>query len=182
MFSLKSAMDFANETRGVTGIEAHQTTSGTSTPPAQRIRFCYLLDTRNVEVVAGQDNRVYNPTRLERSPADGKTWFPSMKMEGHVSMSSIGFTSRRVWLVNSGMTRAATVEDIHLQALKHATGSDQNPADAIESRTRAGELNRDEYDGLIDEVANAGKRVIELPAGQDIFSDDIVFPPETITL
>lgn len=182
MFSLKTAMDFANETRGVTGIEAHQTTSGTSTPPAQRIRFCYLLDTRNVEVVAGQDNRVYNPTRLERSPGDGKTLFPSMKMEGHVSMSSIGFTSRRVWLVNSGTTRAATVEDIHLQALKHATGSDQNPADAIESRTRAGELNRNEYDALIDEVANAGKRIIELPAGQEIFSDDIVFPPETITL
>ncbi|QTD32769.1 hypothetical protein [Pseudomonas fluorescens] len=182
MFSLKTAMDFANETKALAGKEAHQTSSGTSTPPAQRIRFCYLLDTRNVEVVAGQDNRAYNPTRLERSYADGKTWFPSMKMEGHVSMSSIGFTSRRVWLVNSGMTRAATVEDIHLQALKHATGSDQNPADAIESRTRAGELNRDEYNGLIDEVATAGKRIIELPAGQEIFSDDIVFPPETITL
>ncbi|MDD0968940.1 MULTISPECIES: hypothetical protein [Pseudomonas] len=182
MFSLKTAMDFANETRGVTGKEAHQTTSGTTTPPTQRILFCYLLDTRNVEVVAGQDNRAYNPTRLERSPTDGKTLFPSMRMEGHVSMSSIGFTSRRVWLVNSGMTRAATVEDIHLQALKHATGSDQNPADAIEARTRAGELNRKEYDALIDEVAKAGKRVIELPERQDIFSDDIVFPPETITL
>lgn len=97
-------------------------------------------------------------------------------------MSPIGFTSRRVWLVNSNMTRAATVEDIHLQALTRATGSDQNAADAIEERTRAGELNRNEYDVLIDDVATAGKRTIELPTGQDIFSNDIVFPPETITL
>jgi hypothetical protein len=182
MFSLKTAMDFANEGKGVTGNESHQTISGTSTPNAQRILFCYLLDTRNVEVVAGQDNRAYNSARLERNPKDGKTWFPSMKMEGHVSMSPIGFTSRRVWLVNSGMTRAATVEDIHLQALAKATGSNQNPADAIKARTRTGESNRVEYDELIDEVAKAGKRVIELPAGQEIFSDDIVFPPETITL
>lgn len=182
MFSLKTAMGFANETMGIAGKGAHQPVSGTSTPPAQRIQFCYLLDTRNVEVVAGQDNRVYNPTRLERSPADGTTWFPSMKMEGHVSMSSIGFTSRRVWLVNSSMTRAATVEDIHLQALTRATGSDQNAVDAIEARTRAGELNRNEYDELIDDVATAGKRIIELPAGQDVFSNHIVFPPETITL
>ncbi len=182
MFSLKTAMGFANETMGIAGKGAHQPVSGTSTPPAQRIQFCYLLDTRNVEVVAGQDNRVYNPTRLERSPADGTTWFPSMKMEGHVSMSSIGFTSRRVWLVNSSMTRAATVEDIHLQALTRATGSDQNAVDAIEARTRAGELNRNEYDELIDDVATAGKRIIELPAGQDVFSNHIVFPSETITL
>lgn len=182
MFSLKTAMDFANETRALTGKEPQHTTTGTSTPHAQCIQFCYLLDTRNMEVVAGQDNRAYNPTRLERSPSDGKTWFPSMKMEGHVSMSPIGVTSRRVWLVNSGMTRAATVEDIHLQALTHSTGSQQSPADAIEARIRAGELNRDEYDALIDEVATAGKRIIELPAGQEIFSDDIVFPPETITL
>lgn len=182
MFSLKTAMDFANEGKGVTGNESRQTISGTSTPNAQRILFCYLLDTRNVEVVAGQDNRAYNSARLERTPKDGKTWFPSMKMEGHVSMSPIGFTSRRVWLVNSGMTRAATVEDIHLQALAKATGSNQNPADAIKAHTRTGESNRVEYDELIDEVAKAGKRVIELPAGQEIFSDDIVFPPETITL
>lgn len=186
MFSLKTAMDFANEvTRPkdpLTGSESHQNSNVISTPHSQRIRFCYLLDTRNVEVVPGQDNRAYNSTRINRSLADGKTWLLSMKMEGHVSMSPIGFTSRRIWLVNSAMTRAATVEDVHLRALAHATGSNQSHADAIEARTRAGTLNRDEYDALIDEVAKAGKRVIELPAEQDIFSNDIVFPPETITL
>lgn len=194
MFSLRTAMNFANEAKGVTGTyetrpkepstgnESHQTSSSASTPNAQRILFCYLLDTSNVEVVSGQDNRAYNSTRLDRSPTDGTTWFPSMKMEGHLSTLSNGFTSRRVWLVNSGMTRAATVHDIHAQALAKASGSNQNHVDAIEARTKAGELNRDEYDELIDEVATAGKGVIELPTGRDIFSDDIVFPIETITL
>lgn len=194
MFSLKTAMDFANEDKAITSSSAtqrqdpqaasgsQQANSGTSTPHAQRIMFCYLLDTRTVEVVAGQDNRAYNPARFDRSPAAGKTWFPSMKMEGHVSMSSIGFTSRRVWLVNSAKTRAALVEDIHRQALAQATGSNQSQADAIEARTRAGDLNRNEYDALIDEVAKAGKRIIELPERKDVFSDDIVFPPETVTL
>lgn len=80
------------------------------------------------------------------------------------------------------MTRAATVEDVHLQALAHATGSNQTRADAIQARTKAGALNRNEYDALIDEVANAGKRILELPTGNAIFSNDIEFPPEIITL
>ncbi|WP_192562530.1 hypothetical protein [Pseudomonas gozinkensis] len=185
LFSLKTAMSFANEItppKHPADIQSHENNKGAPTSPSQRIRFCYLLDTRNVEVVPGQDNRAYNPTRTYHIPAGDKTRFPTMKMEGHVSMSSIGFTSRRVWLVNSSMTRAATVDDIHNQALKRATGSSQSHADAIEARTRSGALNRNEYDALIDEVANAGKRVIEFPAGKDIFSNDIVFAPETITL
>lgn len=186
VFSLKTAMDFANEVvrteDPLAASESRQNSHAGLAPHPRRIRFCYLLDTRNVEVVPGQENRAYNPMRPNQSLADGKTLFPSMKMEGHVSTSPIGLTSRRVWLVNSTMTRAATVEDIYLQAQSRATGSNQNHTDAIEARTRAGDLNRDEYDALIDEVASAGKRVIELPTGQDIFSDDIVFPPETITL
>ncbi|UQS14000.1 hypothetical protein [Pseudomonas sp. HS6] len=192
MFSLRTAMDFANEVKGVTptsnsqsqdpstGNESGQTRRIVSPPNAQRILFCYLLDTRGVEVVPGQDNRVYNPERIKLAGA--KAWFPSMKMEGHVSMSPIGFTSRRVWLVNSGMTRAATVDDIYIQALARATASSQPHAETLEARTRAGDLNRDEYDVLIDDVAKAGKRILELPVGKDIFSNDIVFPPETITL
>ncbi|MFM9384306.1 hypothetical protein [Pseudomonas sp. UV AK001] len=185
MFRLRTAMDFANETIKVvaprptapqTGNEPHQKDSRPSTPPSQRIRFCYLLDTRDHEVVSGQDNRAYNSAPLNRSPSDNKTMFPSMKMEGHVSMSRNGFTSRRVWMVNSAMTRAALVDDVHLQAGEQAAGSSQDPVTAIEARTRAGELNRHEYDALIDEVAKAGKRVIALPAGKDIFSNDIVFP------
>ncbi|MFP0195370.1 hypothetical protein ACKJSM_09380 [Pseudomonas sp. PHC1] len=188
LFSLKAAMGLAKEGDGVTNAseprpdspstdrESQPPNGSTSGHDAQRIRFCYVLDTRTVEVVPGQDNLVYNPTRIDQ------TRLPSRKWEGHVSVSSIGFTSRRVWLVNSSMTRAATVGDIHAQALGRGTGSSQNHADAIQARTRAGDLNRDEYDVLIDELAKAGRRVLELPAGKDIFSNDIVFPPETITL
>ena len=194
MFSLRAAMKFANESNDatgsldtrtdspLTGSEPRQTNGAASLFRSRRMTFCYLLDTRNVEVVSGQDNRAYNPTRIDKRPADDQTRFPSMKMEGHVSMSSIGFTSRRVWLVNSDMTRAATVDDINTQALEHATGSNQSQAEVIEARTQAGELNRGEYDALIDEVAKAGKRTIEMPAGQDVFSTDIIFPPELISL
>ncbi|MDI2143785.1 MULTISPECIES: hypothetical protein [unclassified Pseudomonas] len=194
LFSLRTAMSFANEARGLsaspgghpnapqTAHESKQTTDATSRPRSQRIMFCYLLDTRGIEVVSGQDNRTYNTTRITPKPADDSRLFPSMKLEGHVSMSPIGFTSRRIWLVNSTMTRAATVDDIHTQARERATGSSQSHDNAIEGRTRAGDLNRDEYDALIDEVAKAGKRVLELPQGKDLFSTDISFPPELISL
>lgn len=194
LFSLRTAMGFANEARGLpaspgghpnapqTTHESKQTTDAASRSRSQRIMFCYLLDTRGVEVVSGQDNRAYNTTRITPKPADDSRLFPSMKLEGHVSMSAIGFTSRRIWLVNSTMTRAATVDDIHTQARDRVTGSSQSHDNAIEGRTRAGDLNRDEYDALIDEVAKAGKRVLELPQGKDLFSTDISFPPELISL
>lgn len=186
MFSLKTAMDLANATarpnNPQTGSESHPESNVNSTPPIQRIRFCYLLDTRNLEVVPGQENRAYHSARTNRSLTDGKTWFPSMKMEGHLSTSPIGFSSRRIWLVNSAMTHAAPVEDVHLRALVHANGSNQSHVDIIEARTKAGDLNQNDYDALIDELAKAGKRVLELPTGKDVFSNDIVFPPETITL
>lgn len=186
MFSLKTAMDLANATarpnNPQTGSESHPESNVNSTPPVQRIRFCYLLDTRNLEVVPGQENRAYHSARTNRSLTDGKTWFPSMKMEGHLSTSPIGFSSRRIWLVNSAMTHAAPVEDVHLRALVHANGSNQSHFDIIEARTKAGDLNQNDYDALIDELAKAGKRVLELPTGKDVFSNDIVFPPETITL
>jgi len=80
------------------------------------------------------------------------------------------------------MTRAATVDDLYTQARERVTDTNQTHDVAIESRTQAGVLNRDEYDALIDDVATAGKRVMELPPGKDIFSTDITFPIETITL
>lgn len=204
-FRLKTAVDYAKEAKGealayatqlsrfpgkpvdpdkapLTDRELHLTTDYASRRLSQRIAFCYVLDTRNVEVVPGPDNRVYNQDAIRQRPAYGKTWFPQGTLEGHVSMSLRGFSAARIWLVNSSLTRAARVGDIHAQALEHASGINQNHADAIETRTWAGELNRHEYDDLIDEVASAGKPVIELPAATDIFSDGIVFPPELITL
>ncbi|WP_438299887.1 hypothetical protein [Pseudomonas sp. NMS19W] len=191
MFSLKTALKLANEffdatgshdTRTKTGSETHHTQSVASQTQSRRMMFVYLLDTRNVEVVPGQDNRAYNSARLSQSPADEQSRFPSMKMEGHVSSPPTGLAARRVWLVKSDMTRAATVEDVYLQSLAQATGSSQNPADTIEARTLSENLNRDDYDALIEGVAKARKRVIDLPAGQDVFSTDIIFPPELISL
>ncbi|WP_147407016.1 hypothetical protein [Pseudomonas sp. 91RF] len=180
MFSLKTAMGFAHPANTVLPSSSTQTKDPLT--HSRRIMFCYLIDTRDVEVVPGPDNRIYNATRVNPKPVDDKTLFPSMKMEGHVSMQPTGFTSRRIWLVNSTMTRAATVDDLYTQARGRVTDTNQTHDVAIESRTQAGVLNRDEYEALIDDVATAGKRVMELPPGKDIFSTDITFPIETITL
>lgn len=182
LFSLKTAMGFigqfntmpaassARPRESLTRQEPTRINDVASSPHSPRLLFCYLIDTRNVEVVPGSDNRIYNAARVNLRSADDSTSFPTMKLEGHVSMQPAGFSSRRIWLVNSAMTRAATVDDLYTQA--RARSQDM----AVEV------LNRDEYDALIDEVATAGKRVMEWPPGNDIFSTDITFPVETITL
>lgn len=149
---------------------------------AQRFGFCYLLDTREVEVVPGRDNHVYNAHAINPRTPGSKTWFPDGELEGHVSMSARGLSAARIWLVNSQMSRAALVEDIYIQTLERAGSSGQNHANDIETRTWDGASNHHEYDALIDEVAAAGKRIIVLGKGAETVSHGIHFPPPVITL
>ncbi|KAE9645528.1 hypothetical protein [Pseudomonas sp. PB106] len=165
-----------------TDSELHLTHDYTPKREAQQFGFCYLLDTRDVEVVPGRDNQVYNAHANNPRPQASKTWFPDGELEGHISMSARGLSVARVWLVNSQMNRAALVEDVYIQALQRAGSSGQNHADAIEARTWSGASNRHEYDTLIDEVAAAGKRIMVLAKGAETVADDIHFPPPLITL
>jgi hypothetical protein len=146
---------------------------------AQTFAFYYLLDTRNVEVVPARENYAFNKDALDNKQPGSKTWFPDDDLEGHISMSDRGFIANRIWLVNSTLTRAAKVNDVYAQSLGSGgiwTGSD---GEAIEASTWAGQSNRHEYDALIDQVAASGKTVLDFPANLDVFSNDIVFAPDT---
>lgn len=148
----------------------------------QNIAFCYLLDTRNIEIVPARENYHFNRDALDESKrTGGKTWFPDDDLEGHISVSSRGFSADRIWLVNSTFTRAARVSDIYLQSYVHADHSTRGEADSIEERTWAGANNLSDYDMLIDQVAAANKPVINFPAGKEVFSNDVVFTPDLIT-
>ncbi len=162
--------------------ELHLTHDYTPKRRAQKFGFCYLLDTRDVEVVLGRDNQVYNAPAINPRPQGSKTWFPDGDQEGHVSMSARGLSAARIWLVNSQMSRAALVEDVYIQTLERAGPSGQSHADAIEARTWSGTSNQHEYDALIDAVATAGKRIILLNKGAETVADGIHFPPPLITL
>ncbi|MGA8137697.1 MAG: hypothetical protein WCA48_26585 [Pseudomonas gingeri] len=124
--------------------------------------FIYMIDTRNVEVVPGQENRFFNhdPQR--------SNFFPYDDIEGHISVSDRGVSAERIWLVNSSLTRAASVRAIH-QAAGH-TAAD------IESATWSGVDNSAVYDRLIDQVAEAGGTVLNWPADGKIFADDVTWP------
>jgi len=137
--------------RGYTTYRHRQTTS-----------FIYMIDTRNVEVVPGQENRFFNP--------DSRTnnFLPYDDLEGHVSVSDRGVSAGRIWLVNSSLTRAASVRAIH-----QAAG--QTAAD-IESATWSGVDNSAVYDQLIDRVADTGGTVLNWPADGKIFADDVTWP------
>jgi hypothetical protein len=165
-----------------TDSELHLTHDYTPKRRAQKFAFCYLLDTRDVEVVLGRDNQVYNAHAINPRPKGSKTWFPEGDQEGHVSMSARGLSAARIWLVNSQMSRAALVEDVYIQTLERAGTSGQSHADGIEARTWSGASNQHEYDALIDAVAAAGKRIIVLGKGADTVADGIHFPPPLITL
>ncbi|NWA28005.1 hypothetical protein HX866_24235 [Pseudomonas gingeri] len=128
----------------------------------QTTRFIYMIDTRNLEVVPGPENRFFN------RDAEGAS-FPYDDIEGHISVSSRGISADRIWLINSGLTRAANV-----RAIQAAAG--QTSAD-IESATWSGTDNSHVYDQLIDQVADSGGVVINWPADGKIFADDVVWPP-----
>jgi hypothetical protein len=142
---------------------------------SQRFAFTYLLDTRNVEVVPGRENHAFNRKALDDRLPESKTWFPADALEGHISMSSRGFSADRIWLVKSDLSRAAKVTDIQAQYLAGNPELSGTHANAIEERTWTGQLNRHEYDALIDAVAASGKPVLDFPANQEIFSGSIVF-------
>ncbi|KIH82635.1 hypothetical protein [Pseudomonas batumici] len=137
--------------RGYTTYRHRQTTS-----------FIYMIDTRNVEVVPGQENRFFNhdPQKIN--------FFPYDDIEGHISVSDRGVSAERIWLVNSSLTRAANVRAIH-----QAAG--QTAAD-IESATWSGVDNSAVYDRLIDQVAASGGTVLNWPANGKIFADDVTWP------
>ncbi|WP_347902213.1 hypothetical protein [Pseudomonas purpurea] len=145
----------------------------------QNIAFCYLFDTRNIEIVPARENYQLNRDALNESKkTGGNTWFPDDDLEGHISMSSRGFSADRIWLVNSTFTRAARVNDLYSQSYDHADHSSRGEADSIEERTWAGAHNLNEYDDLIDQVAAANKPVLNFPAGKDVFSNDVTFAPD----
>lgn len=148
----------------------------------QNIAFCYLFDTRNIEIVPARENYHFNKDALEESKkTGGKTWFPDDDLEGHISVSSRGFSADRIWLVNSTFTRAARVKDIYSQSYDHTENSSRGEADMIEEMTWAGANNMGDYDALIDQVAAANKPVINFPAGKEVFSNDVIFAPDVTT-
>ena len=143
----------------------------------QRFGFNYLLDTRNIEVVPGEENLVFNAYAQTEKKTGEKTWFPDDSYEGHISMSARGLSADRIWLINSSGTRAAKVNDICALYLSKPESARHRPSAGrpIEERTWSGDYNKREYDDLIDEAANLGKPVIELP-DRETYSNDIVFP------
>jgi len=128
----------------------------------QTTSFIYMIDTRNVEVVPGQENRFFNRDSQQTN------FLPYDDLEGHISVSDRGISAERIWLVNSSLTRAANVRAIH-----QAAG--QTAAD-IESATWSGTDNSAVYDQLIDQVADAGGTVLNWPADGKIFADDVSWP------
>ncbi|NWC10513.1 hypothetical protein HX776_17030 [Pseudomonas agarici] len=139
--------------RGYTTLRHRQTT-----------RFIYMIDTRNVEVVPGQENYFFNYEAEN-------VFFPYDDIEGHISVSRRGINADRIWLVNSSLTRAAKV-----QAIRDAAGEF---AASIESATWEGVDNGHVYDQLIDQVADSGEAVLNWPTDKKIFSDDVIWPSVT---
>ncbi|POA48581.1 hypothetical protein C1893_09635 [Pseudomonas sp. MPR-ANC1] len=129
----------------------------------QKLGFLYVIDTRGVEVVPRVEN-IY----LNNMDFDGDT------LEGRISMPTRGISAERIWLVHSDLKRAARVEDIFRQA-----GDD---AEEIESATWAGvdadsveRVGHTPYDALINQVADSGGEILDLPKGNGTFANDIVW-------
>jgi hypothetical protein len=127
--------------------------------------------------VPGEENLVFNGYAQTEKKTGEKTWFPDDSYEGHISMSARGLSADRIWLINSSGTRAAKINDICALYLSKPESARHRPSAGrpIEERTWRGDYNKREYDDLIDEAANLGKPVIELP-DREIYSNDIVFP------
>ena len=131
----------------------------------QNIRFVYAIDTRNMEVVLGEENHAFNK-RADVLP----TWFPEDDLEALISVSRRGINADRIWLFDSNFKRAVRVRDLTEQA-------DNDYQEEVQARTHAGSYNKEEYDGLIDKAAKAGKPILELNSDKDWFANDIVWPP-----
>ncbi|WP_051070731.1 hypothetical protein, partial [Pseudomonas asplenii] len=127
----------------------------------QTVSFLYMIDTRGIEVVPGQENEFFNRT-------GPRGLFPNDDLEGEISVPPAGLGADRVWLVNSSLTRAANVHAINEAAGHQDLG--------IESDTWDGVDNSAVYDQLIDQVAASGGQVVEAPPNTSIFSDDVVWP------
>lgn len=126
--------------------------------------FIYVLDTRGLEVVPHEVNYLFNSSAL----AAPTTRFPSDDHEGLISVTRKGLDAKRVWLLDSTLSKAANVYDLQEQA-----GSN---AERIEAATHAGRANHHEYDRLIDAVHAAGKPILKLSGNKDEFGDDITWP------
>lgn len=127
----------------------------------QTVSFLYMIDTRGIEVIPGQENEFFNSTGPNEL-------FPNDDIEGEISVPPEGLPAERIWLVNSSMTRAANVK-----AINDAAGERD---EWIEARTWDGDDNGAVYDQLIDQVAAAGGLVVTAPPNTSIFSDDVVWP------
>lgn len=128
----------------------------------QQINFVYVIDSRGMEVVLGDENIVFN-TKGEI----GDSWLPDDDLEVHLSVpENNGIPTNRLWLLNSSRTKGANIEDIAAQA--------GDAGAAIETRTHDGHRNKFEYDYLIESLDRAGKPIIRL--SPDSFANDIVFP------
>ncbi|MDI2143792.1 MULTISPECIES: hypothetical protein [unclassified Pseudomonas] len=131
---------------------------------AQQVIFTYVIDTRKMEVVLGEENHLLNNAARKNG-----AWFPEDEIEALISTSKRGIEAERLWMLDSTFTRAAKVEDIAEQA-------DYDSRIHIEERTHQGVNNRHQYDALIDKVAQAGKPVLTLDKGKEWFANDIVWP------
>lgn len=130
----------------------------------QRLGFLYVIDTRGIEVVPRIENILLN----DRD-------FDGDDLEGRISMPTRGISAERIWLVHTDLQRAARVEDILKQA--------GETAEAIEQKTWAGAsagfdwlTGHTPYDELINQIANSGGEILDLPKGEKTFSNDVSWP------
>ncbi|MHC5196041.1 hypothetical protein ACYSUW_20010 [Pseudomonas frederiksbergensis] len=132
----------------------------------QQIQFVYAIDSRNMEIVLGEENHAFNRA------ANGPNWFPEDDLEALLSVSRRGISADRIWVFDSGYQKAVRVKDLQ----DHADAADDSYARRVEERTHSGANNTDEYDRLITEVAAAGKPVLLLSGNKEWFANDIVWP------
>jgi hypothetical protein len=132
----------------------------------QQIQFVYAIDSRNMEIVLGEENHAFNRA------ANGPNWFPEDDLEALLSVSRRGISADRIWVFDSSHQKAVRVKDLQ----DHADDRDDAYARRVEERTHSGANNKDEYDRLIAEVAAAGKPVLLLSSDKEWFANDIVWP------
>lgn len=132
----------------------------------QQIQFVYAIDSRNMEIVLGEENHAFNRA------ANGPNWFPEDDLEALLSVSRRGISADRIWVFDSSHQKAVRVKDLQ----DHVDDTDDAYARGVEERTHSGANNKDEYDRLIAEVAAAGKPVLLLSSDKEWFANDIVWP------
>lgn len=132
----------------------------------QQIQFVYAIDSRNMEIVLGEENHAFNRA------ANGPNWFPEDDLEALLSVSRRGISADRIWVFDSSHQKAVRVKDLQ----DHVDNTDDAYARRVEERTHSGADNKDEYDRLIAEVAAAGKPVLLLSGDKEWFANDIVWP------